>query len=155
VVAFLAKPMLRRSIAQFGYGGVILMVTLAGSALMGGFALMDEGTGQALIVVAVLALGAVRTMHFNAVNALTYSEVADARLSGSVASAGVFQQLSMGLGISLGAAVLAFPVPPGGLPGIGDFQHAFLIMGLVPLLSAPVLVALWAGGRRKPVSQAA
>lgn len=150
VGAFVAKPILKRAIGAFGYGRLIVAVTLAGSALMASFSMITPDTALAVIIVTVLTMGAMRTMHFNAVNSLTYSEVPDDKLSSSVASAGVFQQLSMGLGISLGAMVLGFLVPEGAQPAVGDFQHAFLIMGLLPLLSIPVIVGLGAVyGRRK------
>ncbi len=111
VGAFVAKPILKRAIGAFGYGRLIVAVTLAGSALMASFSMITPDTALAVIIVTVLTMGAMRTMHFNAVNSLTYSEVPDDKLSSSVASAGVFQQLSMGLGISLGATALAFLVP--------------------------------------------
>lgn len=155
VGAFVAKPILKRAIAAFGYGRLIVVVTLAGSALMASFSMITPDTALAVIIVTVLAMGAMRTMHFNAVNSLTYSQVPDDKLSSSVASAGVFQQLSMGLGISLGATALAFLVPEGVTPQVVDFQHAFLMMGLVPLASIPVLVGLGAVYGRRKVSEAA
>ncbi|AVF05155.1 MULTISPECIES: MFS transporter [Devosia] len=148
VGAFLAKPLLRRAIAMIGYGGLLMTVTVLGSGLMVSFFAMDAQSGLVLTVAAVLALGAIRTMHFNAVNSLTYSDVPDDKLSSSVASAGVFQQLAMGLGISFGATVLSFLVADGHLPQIADFQHAFLFMGLIPLLSLPILLTLVTANRK-------
>ncbi len=40
-------------------------------------------------------------------------------------------------------------------PRVVDFQHAFLMMGLVPLASIPVLVGLGAVYGRRKVSEAA
>lgn len=153
VGAFAAKPLLRRAIRGFGYGPTLIMVALAGGLLMASFCLMDAATPIPVLVLAVLALGAVRTMHFNAVNSLTYSDVPDDKLSVSVASAGVFQQLSMGLGVSVSAAVLSLLVPAGALPAIADFQLVFLCMAVLPILTIPLLMTLGGVGGRGRVEK--
>ncbi len=63
-------------------------------------------------------------------------------LSRSVSSVGVFQQLSMGLGVSVSAAALSLMVPEGVLPTVADFRLVFLLMAIVPLISVPVLLTL-------------
>lgn len=115
---------------------------MLGAMLMGSFATMGPTVSLPLLVGTVFALGGVRTMHFNAVNSLTYTDVPEHKLSSSVASAGVFQQLSMGLGVSISAATLSMIVPEGALPGISDFQVVFLAMAAIPLLSVPILLTL-------------
>lgn len=140
--AVVAKPALSRSIAAFGYLPTLLALVVSGSALLGSFALMNADVPVGLLIAATLALGAVRTMHFNAVNTLTYSDVPGAMLSRSVSSAGVFQQLSMGLGVSVSAAALSLMVPEGVLPTVADFRLVFLLMAIVPLISVPVLLTL-------------
>ncbi|MGV8831713.1 MAG: MFS transporter [Devosia sp.] len=142
VGAFAAKPVLSRSINTLGYRTTLVTVAILGALLMASFSMFGVGTPLPVLVAAVLALGATRTMHFNAVNSLTYSDVPDDKLSVSVASAGVFQQLSMGIGVSICAAILSMLVPEGGLPTIADFQMVFLAMAIVPLLSIPLLFTL-------------
>lgn len=142
VGAFAAKPLLRWSIKSLGYSITLVTVAVLGALLMGSFATMGPSVSLPLLVGTVFALGAVRTMHFNAVNSLTYADVPDNKLSSSVASAGVFQQLSMGLGVSISAAMLSMLVPEGALPRVADFQLVFLAMAVVPLLSVPILLTL-------------
>jgi EmrB/QacA subfamily drug resistance transporter len=155
VGAFAAKPLLRRAIKVFGYGPTLVMVAAAGGLLMASFCLMDANTPIPVLVAAVLALGGVRTMHFNAVNSLTYSDVPEDKLSVSVASAGVFQQLSMGLGVSVSAALLSMLVPGENLPTIADFQIVFLFMAVVPILTIPLLLSLGGFSGRRKVEKAA
>jgi len=140
--AFAAKPLLRWSIRSFGYAATLVSVAVLGALLMGSFATMGPSVPLPVLVGTVFALGAVRTMHFNAVNSLTYAGVPEAKLSSSVASAGVFQQLSMGLGVSISAAMLSMLVPEGSLPGVADFQVVFLAMAAIPMLSVPILLLL-------------
>jgi EmrB/QacA subfamily drug resistance transporter len=140
--AFAAKPLLRRSIGSFGYSATLVSVAVLGAMLMGSFGAMGPTVSLPLLVGTVFALGAVRTMHFNAVNSLTYADVPEHKLSSSVASAGVFQQLSMGLGVSISAALLSMIVPEGALPRVSDFQMVFLAMAAIPLLSVPILLTL-------------
>jgi EmrB/QacA subfamily drug resistance transporter len=155
VGAFAAKPLLRWSIRSFGYSITLVSVAVLGAMLMGSFAAMGPGVSLPVLVGTVFALGAVRTMHFNAVNSLTYADVPEAKLSSSVASAGVFQQLSMGLGISVSAAALSMIVPEGALPRVADFQVVFLAMAAIPLLSVPVLLMLGDVPGKRRAEQAA
>jgi EmrB/QacA subfamily drug resistance transporter len=150
VGAFAAKPVLRWSIKSFGYSATLVTVAVLGAALMASFATMGPTVSLPVLIATVFALGAVRTMHFNAVNSLTYAQVPEHKLSASVASAGVFQQLSMGLGISVSAAMLSLIVPEGSLPRVADFQVVFLAMAVIPLLSVPILLTLgdFSGKRR-------
>ncbi|HEY4199541.1 MAG TPA: MFS transporter [Devosiaceae bacterium] len=137
-----AKPFLRRCLRTFGFAGTISALVIGGSALMAGMSLFARGVPIMFLVLYVIVLGAIRTMHFNSVNTLTYSRVPDRLLSRSVATGGVFQQLSMGLGVSLSAAVLSMIVPEGGIPTLTDFSIAYLVMAAIPLLSIPVLLML-------------
>ena len=154
VGALAAKPVLRWATKTFGYAATLIVVTVLSAVFTASFAAMGPGVSIAILVVTVFALGAVRTMHFNAVNSLTYAGVPDEKLSQGVASAGVFQQLSMGLGISVSAAMLSIIVPEGSLPTVGDFQLVFLAMAAVPLLSVPILLTL-GDYRKKPAERTA
>ncbi len=119
-----------------------MSVAVLGALLMGSFATMGPGVSLPLLVGTVFALGAVRTCISTRSIPSTYADVPDNKLSSSVASAGVFQQLSMGLGVSISAAMLSMLVPEGALPRVADFQLVFLAMAAVPLLSVPILLTL-------------
>jgi hypothetical protein len=54
----------------------------------------------------------------------------------------VFQQLAMGLGISVSAAVLTLVANGRTVPNLGDFSGTFLIMAMFPLLSLPMIFSL-------------
>lgn len=138
--SFASKPLLKRCVARFGFRRVLLAITGLGTLSLGAFAGVSEAWPMALLIVLVLVAGAVRTLYFNAANTLTYTDLKDTELSRAVSSAGVFQQLTMGLGISVSAALLSVIQTPGGTLQLVDFQWTFAIMALIPLLSLPVLI---------------
>lgn len=135
--AFAAKSILKKIVATWGYATTIAGVGVLGAAMIAGFALLHPGLSAWIVVPYVILAGATRTIYFNSVNALTYSEVPPEELSRSVATAGVFQQLAMGLGISLSAAILSLVSGEGHVLEMADFSKVFVIMGLIPILSLP------------------
>lgn len=140
--AFGSKPIIRRSLFRFGYRRLLIGVSIAGAVLLGAMALVRPGVAPPVLLALVIVLGAVRTMHFNAVNTLTFSDVPHERLSSAVGAAGVFQQLSMGLGISVSSAVLALAQDPEVGLTPRDFSIAFVVMAAIPILSLPSLLRL-------------
>ena len=54
----------------------------------------------------------------------------------------MIQQLSMGMGVSVSAAVLALSMGGNHVLSMHDFSLAFLAMGAIPLLSLPILFGL-------------
>ncbi|WP_238364745.1 MFS transporter [Mesobacterium pallidum] len=137
--SFASKPLLKRCVARFGFRRVLIAITLLGTLSLLAFAGVSTAWPLGLLIALVLITGAIRTLYFNAANTLTYTDLQDGELSRAVSSAGVFQQLTMGLGISISAALLAVIQTPGGALQKADFHWAFAAMGLIPLLSLPVL----------------
>lgn len=146
--AFAAKSILKKIVSALGYPVTISVVGMLGALTTAGFALLQPGMSAWIVVPYVILAGAIRTIYFNTVNALTYSEVPSEELSRSVATAGVFQQLAMGLGISLSAAILALISGEGHVLGLTHFSTVFVIMGLIPVLSLPVFA--WLGIVSRP-----
>lgn len=140
--AFVSKPVLRFAIIRYGYAVTITVLSIIGAALTAGFALVALAPTAALLIPYVIVVGAVRGMYFNAVNALTYKDVPGEMLSKGVSSGGVFQQLAMGLGVSVSAAVLSLVANGRTHPDLHDFSTTFLIMAVFPLLSLPMIWSL-------------
>ncbi len=140
--SFASKPLLKGFIARHGFRCVMITLTLTGSASVAVFALITPNWPLLPLLAVCIVAGAIRTLYFNAANTLTYTALSDHQLSRAVSSAGVFQQLSMGLGISLSAALLSLLQGDAAAVSLGDFHAAFLCMALIPLLSLPVLARL-------------
>ena len=83
----------------------------------------------------VLLSGCVRSIQYLALNTISYADVPSAMLSRATSVGGVVQQLARGFGVAIGAALLALVA--GGEPvTTGDFRIVFLLIALIPLLSA-------------------
>ncbi|WP_342364111.1 MFS transporter [Terrarubrum flagellatum] len=137
-----SKSMLQAIIIRLGFKALLVALVCLGSALLASLAFVDRSAPMALLVGLVVLLSMIRTMHFNSVNTLTYSDVPPEKLSRAVSSAGVIQQLAMGFGVSAGSATLAFVAADGHHLTLPDFSVAFLVMAIVPLLSLPILFAI-------------
>lgn len=146
--AFVSKPVLHFSIIRYGYATTIIALSVVGAVLTAGFALVAQAPAAALLIPYVIVTGAVRGMYFNVVNALTYADVPSQLLSKGVSSGGVFQQLAMGLGISVSAAMLSLVADGRTVPNLGDFAITFIIMAVFPLLSVPMIKSLRNAERR-------
>ncbi|MGE0259973.1 MAG: MFS transporter, partial [Alphaproteobacteria bacterium] len=113
---------------------------LVGGAVLSGlvtasFALLGAASPAWIIVLIVLVSGCVRSIQYLALNTISYADVPPEMLSRATGFGGVAQQLARGFGVALGAALLA--VVAGGAPvTTGHFRVVFVLIGLLPLLSA-------------------
>lgn len=131
--ALVLKPMMRRVLGTLGFRRTLVWNALAGAALTAALAAMGDTTPEAVILALVTAYGVSRSLQFNAVNTLLFADIPKERQSASTALGGVGQQLSMGLGIS-GAAVLVAQFQA---TGIASDAHAIgLALGVTAGVTA-------------------
>ena len=83
----------------------------------------------------VFVSGCVRSIQYLALNTISYADVPSAMLSRATGFGGVAQQLARGFGVAIGAALLAI-VSGAGPVATGHFRIVFVLIGLLPLLSA-------------------
>ncbi|WP_406870400.1 MFS transporter [Thioclava sp. 'Guangxiensis'] len=146
-----SKPVLKHVIRRLGFRRTLVALTVAGSLSMAAYATVSTGWPVMALVGMSFLAGAVRILYFNSVQSITFTGLPAERLSSATATAGVIQQLCMGLGISLSAALLSALQGEAAGVGMRDFNHAFLIMAVLPLLSLPLLMTR-AGGRQEPAA---
>ncbi len=155
---FVAGPILRR----LGFRRVLIANTVLCAGFLALNALFTPATPHWLMLGCFLAGGFFRSLEFTAVNALGYADIAKERMSRASAFASMAQQLSLSIGVGLGALALHFTLAYAGTttPAAGDFAPAFLVVAFVTLLAVPIFLALpdHAGaevsGRRKPAPAA-
>jgi hypothetical protein len=119
----------------FGFRRLLVGNALLAAAVTAGCALLRPDTPISLIVGFVLLSGCVRSIQYLGLNTISYADVPAPVLSKSTSVGGVAQQLARGFGIAIGAALLAVIAGPHSLT-IGDFRLAFVLIALLPLLSA-------------------
>jgi EmrB/QacA subfamily drug resistance transporter len=138
-----AQPMLRR----FGFRTTMVINGALGALFIALCAAFTPAWPPLLISGLLLVGGFVRSLQFTAFNTIAYSDVPRARISAATSLYSTIQQLTLTLGIVVGAAVLeasaALHDHSNGAPaGPADFAAAFLLVGLIGGASVPVCARL-------------
>jgi len=135
-----ARPILK----QFGFRN-----TLVGNALIVGLSIAAIGlfgpqTPAGIVFGVLLTGGFFRSLQFTSVNTLGYADVPPERMSQATSFASMMQQLSLTMGVAVGAAALHLVLQMRGSeqPTAGDFPVAFFALGAISALSALVFLRL-------------
>jgi EmrB/QacA subfamily drug resistance transporter len=140
----LAAPIIVR---RFNFRSMLIVnATLVGLTSMS-IALFRADT-PGLLVIAVLTLsGFLRTLQFTCMSALSYADLDAARMSNGTAILSVGQQISMSLGVAVGATILHIVTILSGAsaPSAAMFVPTLLLVGAIPLAAIPVFVRLPVG----------
>ena len=130
------KPFTTAILRRFRFRAVLLYNGLLIVGTFIGCALITPGTPVAVCAVLFFVAGLTRSMQFTAFNTLAFADVPPERMAGANTLFNAMFQLTMGMGVALGALFLRLagrgqhPVPL-----VGDFRLAFLLMGLICLAS--------------------
>jgi EmrB/QacA subfamily drug resistance transporter len=126
-------PLIRR----FGYSLFLLVNTSVLGLSVAALALVSKGS-PAVIALCVLAVfGATTSMQFAAMNSVTLKDLSHADAGSGNSLFSMAQMLAMGLGVSIGAALVRVFAHEWGSTATG-FRVSFACMGLITLLSALV-----------------
>ncbi|HMN88039.1 MAG TPA: MFS transporter [Bauldia sp.] len=128
---FVAPPTLRR----FGFRAVLVVNAVIAGLFVMLPAAFTPTTPVALMVTLLLVGGFFRSLQFTGVNALAYADMTPERMSRATSLTSVAQQLALSLGISVGAISLELATA-GGTITAGAFAPAFIVVGLLSMLSA-------------------
>jgi EmrB/QacA subfamily drug resistance transporter len=135
-------PILRR----FGFRSVLVANGLITAALIFSFSLIARDTPKAVIVVLLFAHGLSRSMQFTSINTLAFVDIPKSLLSSASSFFAVVQQLSMGMGIAVGAVTLRIAMwIHGGIsptPTTADFHLAFILVSMIAVLAIVDCVGL-------------
>ena len=82
-------------------------------------------------------------MQFTVLNTLGFADVPPPRMSGASTLASVAQQMSVGMGVALGAALLHLAaLRHGGPPLLADFHLVFALVSILMLAGLPFFLRL-------------
>jgi MFS family permease len=100
-------------------------------------AFFNQATPILLMSLILFVGGFFRSLQFTCINAITFAEVEQAEMSQATSFSSVAQQLSLSLGITVGAAILQLSLNARGEKDltIPDFWPAFLVVGIIAVLS--------------------
>jgi MFS family permease len=129
---FAAPPILRR----YGFRNVLAVNALVAGAFVALPAAFTPATPILLITMLLLIGGFFRSLQFTSINALSFADVSPERMSRATTLTSVAQQLSLSVGISIGAITLeTTTLMTGGVIEAGSFGPAFLLVGFLTVLS--------------------
>ena len=133
------KPFTTPIVRRFSFRAILITSGLLNAALMFSYALLTPASPTAVVIVLLFAGGLTRSLQFTALITLAFAEVPTERMSGANTLLNIAQQMSMGMGIALGAVALRvaglFGTNASGGILLSDFRVAFVIVGVIALIS--------------------
>ncbi len=135
--AVLMKATAAPIIRAFGFRGVLIVNAVIGAFFMGANGLFTASTPHYVIIAVLLAGGFFRSLEFTAVNALAYADIEQAQMSRATSFASVAQQVSLSLGVAIGALVLQASRAVRGEMALtqADFALAFWVVAAIGAIS--------------------
>ncbi|SAK71258.1 EmrB/QacA family drug resistance transporter [Caballeronia pedi] len=145
---------------QFGFRSVLIVNGVLAALSLAAMSLLTPTTPTLVIVVVLFLSGLSRSLQFTALNTLSFADVPKAQMSGASALSSTLFQMTMGIGVAIGAIALRigewFHGHDAHSIGPEDFSVAFLIVALVGLVGVVDLFGLakdagaLVSGHRKP-----
>ncbi|MES1151572.1 MAG: MFS transporter, partial [Dongia sp.] len=135
--ALAIRPISTRMLRGLGFDRVLIVSAVAGSIVLAGFALIDRATPVWAMALYITVFGLVRSVQFMSSNTLSYADMPAEQLSRATSLAGVMQQLTVSLGVAIGAMLLELTSAGSGVLTVGDFHRTFLLMAIIPLAALP------------------
>lgn len=156
--ALSVKPLAQKFLKRFGFRRLLMVNGIVAAGLL----MVNAGwtaTTPHLLISAVLLLGGFsRSLQFTSLSAITYADLESRQIGAATGMATVAQQVSVSMGVAIGAMVLEASEWMSGrlMPAADDFRVAFLVVGALSSLTALAMLRLPTGagdeitGRRVP-----
>jgi len=139
------KPLAPRLIEHLGYRRVLVGNTLLIGSLLASLALVDGATPYGLLLLHLGLIGAVNSLQFSAMNTVALIDLPTRDTSSANSLLSVVVQLSMSLGVGIGAALLSGFSADGVAQGdslLAAFQATYVCVGLLAMLGATLFFQL-------------
>lgn len=145
LTSVLIKPWVVPIVTRLGYKRTLIFNTMLIAIIIGLFAIASQDTALPNLIPLLVIFGAVNSIQLTAMNTLSLSDLNNETASGGNSLLMVMQQLSMSLGISVGAYLLSKYqhvewMTDGAL--LSAFRYTFLTMAFITALSALLFLRL-------------
>jgi Na+/melibiose symporter-like transporter len=131
------KAFVIQALRRFGFRRLLIVNGIITAGSMALCALLSPGTAILLIIFILFFHGASRSMQFTCMTTLAYTEIPHSRMSRANGFLSAVMQLSMGMGVAIGAITLRLVAHAQGhsaaAPQLRDFHLAMLFMAVVAL----------------------
>jgi EmrB/QacA subfamily drug resistance transporter len=118
---------------RFGFRTVMLWNGFANALTLAACATLRAETPIVLTCAILFVGGLCRSMQFTALNTLSFADVPTDRMNGANTLVSTAMQVTMGMGIAVGAVALRLGHAIGGTMPADAYRVAFLILGLIAL----------------------
>jgi EmrB/QacA subfamily drug resistance transporter len=128
------KPFTTWVMQRWGFRPVLMINGILGVLAIAACALLDERMSWALILFILFVGGLSRSMQFTLFNTLGFADIPKAQMSDASTLFSMFFQLSMAMGVAIGALLLRFAMNFHGNTGqaaTADFQLTFLLVAVI------------------------
>ncbi|WP_374375883.1 MFS transporter [Tabrizicola sp.] len=135
--ALFMKPVNALILRRFGFRRVLLVNGALAIASLAAIGLFRADTPHLLIYAVLFLGGCLRSIQFTSLNSIAFADLAQDEMSRATSLSSAAQQVSLGLGVTLGATAVAASMAwrGGDTLTAADFPPAFLIVALVSGLS--------------------
>jgi len=154
------KAFVIQALRRFGFRRLLIVNGTITAGSMALCAVFTPATASILVAAILFFHGASRSMQFTCMTTLAYAEIPPARMSRANGFLSAVMQLSMGMGVAIGAITLRLVAHARGhsaaAPQLRDFHLAVLFMAFVSLgpvfdsLSLPRDAGATTSGHRQP-----
>jgi MFS family permease len=130
------KPLTTPVLRRYGFRRVLIVNGSLLSAAVLACAFLSPGTPRFLILAVLFWGGLCRSMQFTSINTLTFADVPPAQMSGANTLFSMVWQMTVGMGIALGAVTLQMSsLIHGGHSTltVSDFHLAFVMIAIVSM----------------------
>jgi len=144
VGSFFMKTLSSAILRRWGFRTVLSVNAILAPLTIAACALFAAGTPHAVILAVLGVGGCVRSLQFTSMNAISYAEIAQPRMSRATSLASVVQQLALSFGVTVGAYALQLAGHATGDHGlaVANFRFAFGAVALVAMTSISQFVRL-------------
>ncbi len=135
LMKIVVTPILRR----FGFRTVLTTNGILNAILMAGCALLFPQTAKSIALLILFVNGLSRSMQFTAVGTLAFADIAKPDMSSATTFFSMITQMSMGMGVAVGAIALRIggflDGNSAGAPTTKEFHIAFLLVAILSVVA--------------------
>jgi EmrB/QacA subfamily drug resistance transporter len=134
------KPLTTPILRRFGFRAVLIASATATGVLLALCATFTAGTPLAVLIAVLLGTGIARSVGFTAYNTIVFADVEPEEMNNANTVTSTLQQLTLGLGVTVGALALYAGPPIDRLlavpaTGRAPFVAAFVLVAALPFLA--------------------
>jgi len=142
--ALVMKPATMSALRRFGFHDTLLVNGFIASVLLTACAAFRPDWAMVWIYLVLLAGGFFRSLQFTAYNSVAYADIPRERMSAATSLYATIQQISLTMGVVVGAAVLEASMEVMGhdAVGVSEFSMAFIVVGIISTAASPVTLLM-------------